>query len=90
MTREEYEKFVRDGAKEIDAVKERIVDAYWSRLYTVEGVETPEVDGVNEDIIDRCWDAMDIGDRVTRYAAELRAEGWEDVGWAEVKETYFC
>jgi hypothetical protein len=88
MTREEYEKIVRDGAEEIEAVKNRIVDAYSRRLDTVEGVESPEVDGVDEDVIDGCWEEMDIGYRVTRYVAEMRAEGLRDVRWDEVRRTF--
>lgn len=89
MTREEYERIVRNGAEEIEAVKERIVDAYWSRLYIVEGVETPKVDGVDDDVIEDCWRAMDIGYRITRRMEEMREEGWEDVSWVEVKQTFF-
>lgn len=89
MTREEYEKIVRDGAEEIEAVKERIVDAYWSRLYIVEGVESPEVDGVDDDVIEYCWHAMDIGYRITSHMEDMREEGWDDLSWVEVKETFF-
>ena len=78
------------GADEIQAVKDRIVDTYWRRLCTVEGVESPKVDGIAEDIIDDSWEVIDIGIRATRYAADMTAEGWEDVDWVWVKETFFC
>ena len=54
MTRKQHERAVRQAADEIDGIKDRILDAYWDRLYTIKGVESPAVDGVDEVVIDNC------------------------------------
>lgn len=42
------------------------------------------------DVVEDCWDAMDVGYRITSRMEEMRKEGWDDVSWVEVKETFFC